>query len=324
MRIFLTGGTGFIGRHVARLLRKRGDEVAALVRSPGKAGVLSDLGCELVAGDLDDVTTMTEAMRGADAVIHCAGLYEVGVFADRAAAMHQVNVVGTGNVLDAAVAADVERIVYVSTFGALGDSRGEVKDETATHHREYISAYDRTKHLAHELAEQRRAQGAPIVIAMPTQVYGPDDHSQVATVIDLFFKRRLPAVAFPDLGLSMAYRDDVAAGIVAALDKGAVGEAYILSGENTTMRGFIDTLAKVSGRRPPRMNLPTGILRALAPAGRWVGPPMGLAPNFHELISTGDGVTFWATHDKATRELGYQVRPLEQGLRQTLAAQGRL
>ena len=324
MRVFLTGGTGFIGQHVAQLLRDRGDDVPALVRSPGRATALSAMGCELVPGDLDDVTAMSEAMRSADAVVHCAGLYEVGVFEDRAAAMHHVNVVGTGNVLDAAATAGVERIVYVSTFGALGDSRGEVKDENATHHREYISAYDRTKHLAHEVAEQRIAGGAPIVIAMPTQVYGPDDHSQVATVIDLFFKRRLPAVVFPDLGLSMAYRDDVAAGIVAALDKGAIGESYILSGENITMRGFVDTLAKVSGRRAPTMNLPTGVLRVLAPLGRWIGPPMGLAPNFRELISTGDGVTFWGSHDKATRELGYQPRPLEQGLRETLVAEGRL
>ena len=324
MHVFLTGGTGFIGQHVAQLLRERGDDVAALVRTAGKATALTAMGCEIVPGDLDDVTTMVQAMRSADAVIQCAGLYEVGVFGDRAAAMHQVNVVGTTNVLDAAETAGVERIVYVSTFGALGDSRGGVKDETATHHREYVSAYDRSKHLAHEVAERRIAAGLPIVITMPTQVYGPHDHSQIATVIDLFFKRRLPAVVFPDLGLSMAYRDDVAAGVVAALDKGAIGERYILSGENITMRGFVETLAAVSGRRAPKMNLPTGVLRALAPLGRWVGPPMGLAPNFRELITTSDGVTFWGTHDKATRELGYQPRSLEQGLRDTLLAEGRL
>lgn len=324
MRIFLTGGTGFIGQHVAQLLRSRGDDVAALVRSPGKAGVLSAIGCELVEGDLDDVGKMTEAMQGADAVIHSAGLYEVGVSADRHAALHQVNVVGTANVLNAAHAAGVRRIVYVSTFGALGDSRGAVKDETAVHHGEYVSEYDRTKHLAHQIAEQRIADGLPVVIVMPTQVYGPGDHSQIAAVIDLFFKRRMPAVAFPDLGLSLAYRDDVAAGIVAALDEGRIGEGYILSGDNTTMRGFVDALAEAAGRRPPRVNLPTGVLRALAPFGRWIGPPMGLAPNFRELIATGDGVTFWGSHDKATAELGYDPRPLAQGLRETLMLQGRL
>lgn len=324
MRIFLTGGTGFIGQHVAKLLRDRGDEVAALVRTPGKAGVISALGCDLIEGDLDDVAGMTAAMHDADAVVHAAGLYEVGVLSDRHQALYEVNVVGTANVLDAATTAGVDRIVYVSTFGALGDTRGTVKDETATHHGEYVSEYDRTKHLAHETAEQRIAAGLPVVIVMPTQVYGPHDHSQIATVIDLFFKRRLPAVAFPDLGLSMAYRDDVAAGIVAALDKGQTGESYILSGENTTMRQFVEMLAELSGRRSPRMNLPTGVLRALAPVGKWVGPPMGLAPNLRELIATGDGVTFWGSHEKATRELGYQPRSLEEGLRETLLAEGRL
>lgn len=324
MRVFLTGGTGFIGQHVAKLLRDRGDEVVARVRTPAKAGDLAAMGCELVEGDLSDVSALTTAMRGADAVIHAAGLYEVGVPAERHAALYEANVVGTDHVLRAAETAAVQRIVYVSTFGALGDSRGEVKDETAVHHREYVSEYDRTKHLAHEVAEQRIADGLPVVIVMPTQVYGPDDHSQIASVIDLFFKNRLPAVAFPDLGLSLAYRDDVAAGTVAALDRGTIGESYILSGDNMTMREFVDTLARISGRRAPRMNLPTGLLRVLAPVGPWIGPPMGLAPNFRELIATGDGVTFWGSHDKATRELGYQPRSLESGLRETLVAEGRL
>lgn len=324
MRIFLTGGTGFIGSATAQQLRGRGDDVAALVRTPGKASALGAMGCELVEGSLDDRDAIAEGMTECDAVIHAAGVYEVGVMPERRDVLFEGNVTGTDRVLAAAEEAKVSRVVYVSTFGATGDTRGDIHDETVEHHGEHLSAYDESKHRAHEVAQRYIAGGLPVVIVMPTQVYGPGDNSDLGVALDMYLKRRMPAMAFPDTGLSMVYRDDVAAGTVAALDRGRLGESYILSGENVRARQVYETLANLVGRRPPRVSIPTWAIRAMKPLAPRMGRLIGLPPNVDELISTADGVTFWASHDKATRELDYQPRSLEQGLRDMLREQGRL
>jgi dihydroflavonol-4-reductase len=134
----------------------------------------------------------------------------------------------------------------------------------------------------------------------------------------------MPALVFPDLGMNMVHVDDAADGVLLALDKGEPGEQYNLGGQITTMRDLIATLAHVAGKKPPRATLPTGMLKLVAPAGPVIGKLMGQPPNMRELISSADGVTFWARHDRAIAELGYSPRGLEQGLRDTLVAEGRL
>jgi dihydroflavonol-4-reductase len=134
----------------------------------------------------------------------------------------------------------------------------------------------------------------------------------------------MPLIAFPDLGFNMIHVEDVAAGIVLALDKGAVGESYILGAEITTMRGLIETVARVADKKAPKRAMPTGMLKMLTPAGPLVGKLMGQPPNLRELISSADGVTFWAKQDKAVAQLGFAPRDLETGLRETLAAEGKL
>lgn len=324
MRVLLTGATGFIGSAVALRLCERGDEVVAYVRNPAKAQSLAAAGCEVVAGELLDSQSFTAAAQDADAVIHAAAVYAIGIPPSERKPMFDTNVTGTETVLDAAIAAGVRRIVYVSTVGAFGNTGGLVADEGFQHSGEYLSYYDETKHLAHLAAQHRIDQGAPIVVVQPSTVYGPGDHSWVAPIIDRFLKRQMPAVAFPETGMSAAHIDDVAEGIVTALDKGRLGEHYVLSGDNVTMRQFLETLAEVVGRPAPRFDMPTGVLRALVPLGPLFGKLMGQGPNLAELISTADGVTLWARHDKATSELGYQPRPLASGLRDTLRAEGRL
>lgn len=324
MRVLLTGATGFIGAVVARQLRDRGDQVVAYVRNPAKAADLRDFGCDVVEGSLTDAAQLQAALAGVDAVIHAAGMYEVGIQPEDRQAMHEANVTATQAVLDAAIAAGTGRIVHVSTLGAAGNTHGAIADEEFEHEDGYVSYYDETKHLAHLVAQERIASGAPVVIVQPGGVYGPGDHSVVATAIDLFLKRRMPAIPLPGTGMSLAHVEDVASGIVAALDKGRIGEAYILSGDNVTIRQMIETLAGVTGRRPPRLDVPTGVLRALAPAGPLIGPAMGLPPNIRESISAGEGVTYWGTYAKARAELGYHPRPLAVGLEDTLRAEGRL
>jgi dihydroflavonol-4-reductase len=325
MRVFLTGGTGFIGGRVAAQLRERGDEVRALVRSPDRATALRDAGCELVTGDLGDRATVAAAMAGSDAAIHGAAIYEVGIPAAEHRRMYETNVVGTENVLAAALEAKVPKVVYVSTVAVFGNTRGRVVDENyEAPGREFTSYYEQTKYEAHRVAKRLIDEGLACVIVQPGGVYGPDDHSSIGQLMNQFLAGRLPALTFPDAGFNMVHVDDAAAGILLALEKGEVGEAYVLGGQITTMRELIDTLARVAGRRPPLFTVPTPLVKAMAPFGPLVGKVMGQPPNLRELISSADGVTFWAKHDKAMSELGYSPRGLEQGLRDTLAAEGKL
>jgi nucleoside-diphosphate-sugar epimerase len=325
VRVFVTGGTGFIGGQVVRRLRERGDEVRALVRSPGKGTKLEPLGCELVSGDLSDEAAIRESLEGCDAAIHGAAIYEVGIPESEHPRMREANVVGTERVLRAALEAKTPRVAYISTVAAFGNTRGEVVDESYRHPgTDFTSYYEQTKYEAHQVALRLIDQGLPCVIVQPGGVYGPEDHSAIGNQMNQFLAGRMPALAFPETGFNMVHVEDVADGVLLALDKGEVGEAYVLGGEITTMRGLIEALARVSGRKPPKRDVPTPLIKAMTPIGPVVGKLMGQPPNLRELISSADNVTFWAKHDKAMSRLGYSPRGLEQGLRDTLAAEGKL
>ncbi len=326
MRVFVTGGTGFIGGHVVRKLRERGDDVRALARSPARAKPLAELGCEIVDGSLADGAAIRAGMDGCDGAIHGAAIYEVGIPKSEQRAMYEANVVGTETVLRAALEAQVPRVVYISTVAAFGNTHGEVVDESYEHPGTgYTSYYERTKVEAHRLARRLVAEeGLPAVIVQPGGVYGPNDHSALGRQMSQFLAGRLPLLPFPETGFNMVHVEDVADGVLLALDRGRLGESYVLGGQITTMREVIDTLARISGRKPPRGAMPAALLRAMTPIGPVVGKVMGQPPNLRELISTAHNVTYWARHDKAMAELGYSPRGLEQGLRDMLAAEGRL
>ncbi len=320
MRVFVTGATGFIGGRLAAKLRERGDEVVALVRSPEKAGALRALGCELVAGDLTAVSVMREAMQGCDVVHHVAAVYKVGIPASRRQEMLQSNIEGTAGTLDAAIAAEVPRIVHVSTVNVFGNTHGKVVDETYKRNLNegFLSTYDEAKYRAHELAEKRIAAGAPIVIVQPAGVYGPHDHSEIGNMIRQASRGQLPLIPFGSMGICMVHVDDVADGLILAADQGRIGEAYLLTGEQTTLKQIIQTAARTAGRYVPRLPLPASVMRVSAPLGPMIGPVMGFNPNFREMIAASDGVTYWATDVKARTELGFAPRSLAEGLQDTV------
>ena len=320
----MTGATGFIGSAVAGLLRSRGDEVVALVRTPSRAAGLSEIGCELAEGDITDSRSIRAAMEGCDRVIHGAAIYEVGIPSSRRPAMFEANVHGTELVLGTALELKVKKALYISTVNAFGNTRGKVVDETHVHDEDYVSYYDETKHRAHKVAKELIKQGLPLVIIQPGGVYGPGDTSPIGLLINQFLRGRMPAMMFPETGFNLVHRDDVAAGILLALDKGKAGEAYVLGGEITTTGDAIRLLAKVTGRKAPRFTLPALMMKASAPLGPVIGPALGFGPNLREIIRAADGVTYWATDAKARKQLGYRPRALEEGLRQTLVAEGRI
>ncbi|HET7416129.1 MAG TPA: NAD-dependent epimerase/dehydratase family protein [Solirubrobacterales bacterium] len=325
MKIFLTGATGFIGGEVARQLRARGDEVACLVRSPEKAEKLRELGCELVAGDLGSEVALRQGMAGCDAVIHAAAMYEVGIPAKQRPAMREANVAGTERVMRAALEEKVPRIVYVSTVGIFGNTHKRIVDESYENpETNFTSYYEETKLEAHKTVKRMIAEeDLPAIIVQPGGVYGPGDTSQVADLLEQFFAGRLPLMPFPELGICLSHVEDIAGGILLALDKGKLGEAYVISGPATTMREAMETAARLSGRKAPKRALPTALMKAMIPLGPVVGKVMGQPPNLREIISSADGVTFWAGYEKAGRELGYSPRGLEEGMRQTLEADER-
>lgn len=319
MRAFVTGGTGFIGSRVVKRLRDRGDDVVALARSPEKA---AGLDAEIVEGDLGNADAIRRGVEGCQAVFHIAADYRVGMPKSKRESMYDANVRGTERVLDAAAAAGVDKIVYVSTVNAFGNTNGRTVDESYSRDEGdgFVSYYDETKYRAHKLAEERAAQGAPVVIVQPGLVYGPGDHAIVGELIEQASTGKMPAKAFPDLGYNAVFVDDVADGIVLAHDKGRVGESYVLGGEITTQGELIEKAAEIGGEKPPRMTVPPVVLKAMIPVGRFVGPAMGLPPNFREMISAAHNVTYLARDDKARQELGYQPRDLETGLRETIKA----
>jgi dihydroflavonol-4-reductase len=293
------------------------------VRSPEKAAELRELGCELVEGSLSDEAAIRQGVQGADAVFHVGAAYKVGIPRSQRPALHDANVRGTERVLDAAIAAGVNRIVYVSTGNEYGNTRGQVVDETYVRPQppEFLSYYDQTKYEAHQVALDRIAKGAPIVIVQPCAVYGPDDPSEVGNMIDQMRTGKLKMRMFPGAGFNFAYVEDIADGILLAHDKGRIGESYNLGGVKSTMGELVDKTAELSGRKPPRITMPPALMKLAIPIGPVVGKLMGFPPNLGELIRTSDGVTFWMTDEKARRELGYQARDLDTGLRQTLGVE---
>jgi dihydroflavonol-4-reductase len=227
MKAVVTGAAGFVGGALVRQLLARGDSVTAVVRHAAGAGHLAAAGCDVVALDLTlaEPEAVADALRGAEAVFHMAGMYRIGIPRSRRGAMFEANVETTRVVLDAAQAAVVPRLVHTSTANVLGDTAGRAPDESYQRPQppRFRSYYDETKYVAHRLVEERIAAGAPVLIAMPGMVYGPGDPSQAGAQIRQAMEGRLQVAAGTDLGGNLVHVDDVAAGHLLIHDRGQPG-----------------------------------------------------------------------------------------------------
>jgi dihydroflavonol-4-reductase len=317
VKAFVTGGTGFIGKHLVRKLRARGDEVVALVRNPSKA---ADLDAQLVQGDLSNEDAIRQGVSGADAVFHVGATYKVGIPKSEHEAMYDANVRGTERVIDAAVDAGAAKIVYVSTGNVYGNTQGQAVDETYVRPQppDFLSYYDETKYLAHQVALDRIANGAPVIMVQPGGVVGPDDPSELGNMIDQVRTGKLKMKMFPDAGFNFVYVEDIADGILLAHDKGRTGESYNLAGPQQTIGDLVDKTAELLGKKPPGMTMPPAMIKMAIPIGPVMGKLLGFPPNLGELVKTSDGVTFWMTDKKAREELGYSPRDFDTAMRQTL------
>jgi dihydroflavonol-4-reductase len=319
MRVFVTGSAGFIGEVVVRRLMARGDRVMAVVRDLERAARLGEMGVELREGDLSRTAAIVEAMRGTEAAIHLAGMYRVGIAANERPQMHDANVGATHRVLDAFATAGLDRMVAVSTINVAGNTHGRIVDER--HRRDlsegFLSYYDETKFLAHRAVQERIGGGARIVIAMPGTTYGPNDHSAIGGQLKAAYDGTLPYLVLTDLGISPVYVDDVAAGIIAALDRGRIGESYFLGGQNMKLRDAMEVAARLGGHTLPRVEIPVALIKLGSRAPAPLARAMGFPDDLGEVARSALGVTYWGSSAKAATELGYVPRDLASGLRAT-------
>jgi len=308
MRALVTGATGFVGSAVARALSQAGWQVRVLARESSDRRNLHPLTVEIAIGDLLDESSIREALRDCDALFHVAADYRLG--AAHAQQLYRTNVEGTRNTLDAAAHMKIGRIVYTSSVATIGlpvdGSRGS--EETPVALSDMIGHYKRSKFLAEELVRERARSGAPVIIVNPSTPVGPGDLKPTPTgrmVLDAALGR-MPA--YVDTGLNIVHVDDVAAGHLRALERGRIGERYILGGEDMTLREILVHISTLVGRKPPSIRLPHAVLLPLALAAQTFARLTGA-----EARATVESVRMarkrmYYSSDKAVRELGYSWR----------------
>ena len=316
--VLVTGASGFLGSAIAAALRARGDDVRVLVRSSSPRANLdpADTVCE---GDLRDRASLAAALKGVRFLFHAAADYRL--WARDPEEIRDNNVEGTRLIMEEALSAGVKRIVYTSSVATLKltDGAGATEDQPLAKG-EGIGAYKRSKVAAERLVETMiRRDGLPAVIVNPSTPIGPRDVRPTPTgrIIVEAASGRMPG--FVDTGLNLAHVDDVAAGHVAALERGRIGERYILGGDNVFLADMLADIARLVGRRPPTLKLPRAMLYPIAYGAELLASVRGVEP-----FITMDGLRMARHHmffddSKARRELGYVSRPYREGLADAIA-----
>jgi len=317
--IFVTGATGFIGSHVVRLLRARGDRVRILMRKSSRSENIEGLGCEIILGDLRDALSLGRCVQGCRWVYHVGADYRLWARDPRE--IYESNVAGTRNLLSACCEAGVERVVYTSTVGTIGMRPDGVPtdEETPVSLDEMIGHYKRSKFMAEQVALEFARSGLPVVIVNPTAPVGYGDSKPTPTgkVILDYLRGRLPA--YVDTGLNIVSVEDVAQGHLLAGSRGRIGERYLLGGENMTLREILETLARICGSRVPRFPMPwTAALVAAYLNQFFMGTLLRREPTIPlEGVRMARHKMF-VSCGKAVRELGYEPRPAERALREAV------
>ena len=320
MKAFITGWTGFIGKHVIPKLLERGYEVTALVRSEKDAASMRVQGVSPIRGDILERESMRAGMQGSDVVFHLAGWYKIGD--PNPAKGERINVDGTRNVLELATELGVPRIVYTSTVAVFGDTHGRLVNESYIMGEEpFISQYDRTKWLAHyAVVLPLIEKGAPIIIVMPGGVYGPGDPSLVGDLMRRFYLGQFPILPGPGFLYTYAHVEDVAEGHVLAAEKGVPGESYILAGPAIALRDAARIWADITGRPAPILSIPAPFLKPFGPLAGLMSKMIAIPPIFSEEAMRILNANYTARSDKAREELGWETRPMRAGFQETFAA----
>src|SRR5271170_2142502 len=319
MLAFVTGATGFVGSHVARVLAEQGADLRLLVRATSDTSNIETLKAERVVGDLRDPASIAKAMAGCDTVFHVAADYRLWVRDPEE--MYRSNVDGTRALLEAARKNGVRRIVYTSSVATMGfTSNGHPADEDSpVSLADMIGHYKRSKFMAEQIALEAGRSGMHVVTVNPTTPIGEQDVKPTPTgriVVD-FLKRKFPA--YVETGLNLVDATVCARGHVAALEEGKSGERYILGGENLTLKQILDKLGAISGLPSPTLKLPYFIAYVAGAVDETVsGRLLGREPRATvETVRMGKK-KMWASSDKAERELGWRTVPADAALRRAV------
>jgi dihydroflavonol-4-reductase len=316
--VLVTGASGFVGSAVARKLSRRGYDVRALMRATSPKTNLAGLDAEPAIGDMRDGPSMRRAMQGVRYLFHVAADYRLWA-RDREEIVRN-NREGTKIVMEAALAEGVEKIVYTSSVATLKPVEGQSVDETSRHTVESaIGAYKRSKVVAEQVVEHLIAtEKLQATIVSPSTPIGPRDVKPTPTgrILVEAATGRMPA--YVDTGLNLVHVDDVAEGHLLALDRGRIGERYILGGQDATLAQMLAVIAELSNRKPPRINLPRGPLYPLAYAAEAFASLTGKEPFVTvDALRMSEHHMFFSSA-KAERELGYTARPYREALSDAL------
>jgi dihydroflavonol-4-reductase len=317
VKTLITGATGFVGSAVLRQLIESGHSVRALVRPGSDHRNLTGLSIEICTGDLTDRPSLDRALAGCSALFHVAADYRLWVINPRE--IYEANVTGTRNIMLAAAHAGVTRIVYTSSVATLGlNPDGSPADEdTPVSLADMIGHYKRSKFLAEaEVKRLAEEEGLPVIIVNPSTPVGPRDIKPTPTgriIVDAA-SGRMPA--YVDTGLNLVHVDDVAAGHLLALERGKIGERYVLGAVNMTLKEILTELAAITGRRPPRIRLPHNLVLPIAYISEaWARTIGGKEPRVTLVgVRLAKKKMFFST-EKARRVLGFHPRPVEEALR---------
>jgi dihydroflavonol-4-reductase len=319
MLVFVTGATGFVGSHVARVLAERGADLRLLVRAGSNPRNIEALKADRAIGDLRDPASLESAMAGCDVVFHVAADYRLWVRDPEQ--MYCSNVEGTRAVLAAARKNGVRRVVYTSSVATMGfSSNGHSADEESPVALEnMIGPYKRSKFMAEKVAIEAGRSGMDVVVVNPSTPVGEQDIKPTPTgriVVD-FLKKNFPA--YVDTGLNLVDVDACARGHVAALEKGRSGQRYILGGENLTLKQILDKLAAITGLPSPRVRVPYIVALATGVVDEVVtGRIFGREPRATiDAVRMGRKKMF-VSSVKAERELSWQTVPVDDALRRAV------
>ncbi|MEB3217241.1 MAG: NAD-dependent epimerase/dehydratase family protein [Nostocales cyanobacterium 94392] len=314
MKALVTGANGFTGSHLVKALQQRGNSVVGLVRKSSNLTRLKDTELQLITGDITDRNALRQAMQDVDAVFHTAAFVELGLV--DAAQMERVNVEGTQTVLEIAKEMEISKMVYCSTIGIYGDTKGKVIDETFKRTQEnFSSAYDSTKYEAQQLVDNYAANGLPVVSVMPSGILGADD-PHFGPVFKLFLQGKLKFWVGGDRITGVVHVDDLVKAMILAAEKGEPGEHYIISAGEVPSREMFEIISKQTGISTPA-EVPQPIVRVIGnildPIGKifsW-NPPIG-KERVHYLYDRCVRVDA----SKAREKLGWQPRGVSQILQE--------
>ncbi len=313
MTTLVTGAAGFLGSHVTRQLVARGDEVRVLLRASSTNRAIADLSLEYVTGDLRDPASLDRAMKGIKRVFHVAADYRL--WARRKQDIYDSNVGGTKNLLAAAKRAGVEQLIYTSTVATIAVDRPQLPNEfTDAKLEEMVGHYKRSKWMAEREVLNAAKSGLPGIVAMPTTPIGPWDWKPTPTgkiVLD-FLNGKMPG--YVKTGLNFVGVEECAAGHLLISEKGKIGERYLLGGENLTLKGMLDILAKITGLRAPMLKIPHGLALGVAYANTVFSRLVGREPGIPiEGVKIARHMMF-VDSSRAQRELGFKAGPVSAAL----------